>query len=377
MDNPFTIRLYDKHLSRTGWVNNPLELSITPAHNQVGSATISVASNHKYLDALRTHGARAVIHYYDEHLMSGYITRRAGAGPSRTGRFDFTLQDDLWLIWRMLGWPAPGSSITAQGTKSDVRTGAAETVAKAFVSANLAHNTVDPIVVAPDLGRGSSISPPGIRMTNLADALMTLVDTAGIGLSARQVGTEKQGTGILLDAYVPRVYPHILSEAAGTIASYSWSDDDPTMTRNIIGGPNEGTNRQFRQSIDGALETDYGYTNEGFVDASSADTVAAILKAGTDALTENGPKAGFSVELAETKNFRYGGSGVHVGDQVPVDIGGNTLTDVLRKATLTFNPDDGLVIEPNIGDHTDDPTEKVLDYVDKLSRGVDNLRTQR
>jgi hypothetical protein len=371
MDNPFTITVYDKAFVRQGWVNDPIAVQVIPRHNAVGTATITVTSNHRKLDALIAPGARVVIEYKGEHAMSGYITKREGQGPITEGTITLTVSDDLWLIWRMLGWPVPGALLTAQGVKEDSRTGAAETVAKAFITANLAHNTVDPITVATNQARGSSIGPIKTRMAILADVLMTAVDGAGIGLQARQVGNR-----IVLDAYVPRTFPHTLSELAGTVLSWTWSNSDPTITRAIIGGPNENTSREFRQVVGTATETLYGYTVEGFADARSAINNAEIDAAGTTALTEGMDKRGFAVVLSESKVFHYGDVGVRVGDKVTISIGDRTMTDVLREATLTFDRDNGMVITPVIGERTDDPDRNLASFIGGLARGIRDLRTR-
>ena len=368
--NPFTITLYDKTLTRTGWLNDPASLKVVPRHDAIGTAEITVPSSHRKVPRLAAKGARAVIEYHGEHLMSGYIRGRSGQGPTASGQFTYTLEDDLGLVQRMLGWAKPDAAINAQTTKADTRTGPAETVAKAFVEAQLAHNTVDLIQVAPSLGRGSVITVSS-RMKVLSDQLMDAVDKAGVGLSAKQVGSH-----IVLDAYTPRVYPHTLSEAAGTITNWSWSDSDPAMTRAIIGGPNTDTSREFRQIIDSAREEALGYTVEGFVDAQSATGYTEMDAAGTAALAEAGPKAGFSLELSETKNFRYGGDGVRVGDQVTVDIGGQTMTDILREATLLFDPENGLVVTPTIGEHSDDSSTILANFLTAVRRGISDFRTR-
>ena len=284
MDNPFDITLYNKAMTRIGFLNDPASIVVTPRHNAIGSAVITVPTSHRKVSLLRD--TRAVIRYNGEHLMSGYITTGNLTIPRSSGMVSVTVQDDLWLLWRILGWAAPAAAINAQTTKSDTRTGAAETVAKTFVSAQLAHNTVDPIQVATSLGRGATITVSS-RMKVLADVLMDAVDAAGIGLSARQVGTS-----IVLDAYTPAVYPHVLSEDSGTVLSGEFSWSAPTATRTIVGGPNVDTSREFRQRTDPTLEADLGYTIETFTDAQSATGSSQMDAAGDAALAAAGRKSG-------------------------------------------------------------------------------------
>lgn len=384
--NPFEVTIYDKSLARRGFLNDFVSISVTPRHNAVGVASLVVAADHKRLPILKMPGARLGIRFRSpldadqttrEHLMSGYVTNGNAQGPQATGTVTVSIEDDLGLLDRMLGWPVPSdTTLTAQGVKQDSRTGPAETVAKAFVSAQMAHNIIDPITVAATHGWGTSITA-ACRMSTLGDTLFSLVDKAGVGLSAKQVNNASgtQGTSIQLDAYQPKVYPYKLSESARTVTNwtYSWADG---VTRVIIGGPTtdgQPTSRQFKQIVD-PREADWGYTREAFVDASSAESSSgvtltqAITKVGTDYLAENAPKFGFTVEMSENKTFHYGGNGVHVGDKVTVNVMGSTFTDVLREATLTFDADTGLVVTPTIGEHSDDPDVVLGKFVTDIAR---------
>lgn len=370
MDSPFHITLYDKNLVRTGFLNDPVELTVNPKHNAVGSAVITVASNHRRLGLLRD--ARVVIEYQGEHLMSGYTTSGTLTLPRTQGTATVTVQDDLWLMWRMLGWPQPGHAdpYGNQGTKDDPRTGPAETVVKEYVTANMFHNAVDPIIVATDLARGADITVAS-RMKVLADVLMDAVDKAGIGLSARQVGTD-----IVLDAYEPDVYPHLLSEDAGTVLTGEFSWAAPTATRTIIGGPDAGTSREFRLVTDATLEADLGYTIEVFTDGQSSTGSSEMDEAGVAALAAATAKSGISLGLSDSAVFKYGPGGVHVGDQVSVEVGGAVFTDVLREATLSFTADAGLVVTPAVGQRTDDPDRTTYAFLAALTKGIRDLRTR-
>jgi hypothetical protein len=100
-----------------------VSLTVTPRHNNIGSAQLVVPSDHRRLPLLLADGARLVIDYRGERLMSGYIRNPFGDfGPD--GTMTFPVQDDLWMLERMLGWPVPTAAISAQGAKAqDTRTG--------------------------------------------------------------------------------------------------------------------------------------------------------------------------------------------------------------------------------------------------------------
>lgn len=348
-DNPFAIDLYDKTFHRVGWVNDPISIECIPRHNQVGTATLVVPGNHRRLGQLLDEGARVTIDYGGERALSGVVNNPSGSyGPD--GQFTLPIVGDQWLLQRMLGWALPSAAIDAQGAKEDKRTGPAETVLKGFVAANAAH-MVDPITVAADLARGTTITVSS-RMKQLSEILLTAIDQAGIGVSVTQVGTR-----LVVDAYVPKVYSRNLSLPARTVLTADWSRTDPTINVAITGGNLTGTSREFGRVRAGDLEARFGYTIESFVDAGSTESSTARDAEGTKALADGGPKSGLKLTLSESKSFRYGGeNGVHVGDRVTVDLGdGATTTDLLREVTLSYSRDNGLAVTPSVGDHEDDP----------------------
>jgi len=337
----------------------------------IGTASVELPTSHRKLPLITALGARVVIERDGEHLFSGPMRGITSTGPRSTGTVVVTFEDDFRLLSRILGFPVPTFFAAVQGAKSDVRVGPAETVAKGFLADNLVRfNGVGlPVTVEPPHGWGSTVRVES-RMAPLADKLLTVVDGAGVGLSVRQTGA-----GLRCEAYQPRVYPRTLSEDGGTVTGWSYSYQAPTATRTVIGGPDQETARTFQQIIDTAREAEHGDVIEVFTDAGGADSAAALTAAGQATLDEGAAKSGFSVELSETKVFRYGGDGVRVGDRVTVDIGGQLLTDVLREANLVWNRDTGLTITPTIGADTS-VDKKMASIILKLARGIRDLRTR-
>jgi hypothetical protein len=310
-----------------------------------------------------------VIERDGEHLFSGPMRGVASSGPRTEGAVTVTFEDDFRLLSRVLGWPLPNSPVTSQGVKSDVRTGPAETVAKGFITANAMVRLALPVIVEPTHGWGDTVTVDS-RMAVLADKLTPVLEASKVGLRVRQ-----SGTSLLVEAYQPRVYPRTLSEDGGTVTRWSYTYEGYTATRTVIGGPLENTDRQFIERIDVPRETLYNDVIEVFTDAQSADNVAAMDAAGVTALRETAAKSGFSIELSETPTFRYGTNGVKVGDMVTVDISGETITDILREATLSWNREEGFTVTQTVGrESTTD--RKIADLFLKLARGMRDLRTR-
>lgn len=368
-DSPFTLTVYDKSLNRLGWVGDPLAVKVTPRHWQIGTLDLTVPMNHRLLPQLTADGGRITCDYRGEQIFSGPWRSLSGDGPTSSGSVTISYEDDVRLLWRLLGYPTPANDATDQPDQEDKRTGPAETVLKGFVSANKGR---DPrtISVVSSAGRGSTVTV-GIRMVPLADKLADVCDKAGIGVKVRQVSG-----GLQVDCYVPQTYPRSLTEAGGAVIGWSWSSSAPSATSAITGGPNTGTSREFNKVDDTARAAAWGDYIESFVDASSAALTADILAAGQKALDEAAPRGGFSLQLSETSTFHYGGAdGVHVGDRVTVTVGGFSRTDVLREATLTWDRDNGFRVSPTVG--TDDSADKKLaQFLAKLRRGIRALQTR-
>jgi hypothetical protein len=372
--NPLDISIWSPTFHRLGWCNDPESVTVTPRHLLVGAASITVPLDHPKLPLLGAAGSRLVIKYLDKVVMSGPIRATEGTGGKYSGTIKYSIESDERLLWRLLGWPSPGSPITSQGILQDVRSGPAETVLKGYISANAARLGL-PVTVATDLGRGSAIKA-AIRMQALSDVLLPLLSNSGIGLSVVQDAPDSGvGSGLIMDVYQTSTYPFTLTEDSGIIQSWSWSTQLPSVTRVIVGGQGVGTSRQFVQVTDTATESSNGDIIEGFDDGSDVYLTADLPTRGQEMLTEGAAKAGLSVQFSETENFRYGDA-LNVGDTLPLEVGpGITVTDVLTEATLSWTRDDGFTATPTAGDRTDDPTKLLVRQLVKLGRAVRKLAT--
>lgn len=370
---PFKIAVYDKSMQRRGWIGDPEEVRFSPKFNGVGMVEITVSSNHVRVPDLMKAGARVVVTYAGTETISGPVRGRSGAGPALQSKMTFTIEDDIRLLWRVLGWAAPTRPVTNQGDDETAywrATGRAETIVKNAVRANAVTRLGLPVRIAPDLGRGQNI-PGGVslRFHPIADRVLTPVEQAGLGVSVRQDGPDTKGTGLVMDVYEPRQFPRALSEAGGTIKDWKWNQSPPEATRVVAGGAGEGTAREFYTTANTARESDWGDMIEVFRDARDAETTATLVARAAETLSEGAPTSGLSLTLAETPIFRYGGAGgVRVGDTVTARLAnGVEITDVLREATITWTADDGLNVTPVVGDITDDPTQEIADAVSRLA----------
>jgi hypothetical protein len=367
--NPFTLRVYDKNFNFQGFIGDPRTVVATPRFNVAGTLRVDLPGTHEQLANMSADGARVVCHYYDELLISGPVTSIVGTGPLATSVIAFYVDDDFRILDNTLGWPLPTAAVTSQTVENYKASGPAETVFKNLVTANCKTRLGMPVTVAASSGRGSSIDV-SLRFDSIADKMFPVMDNAGVGCKVYQ-----SGSGLIVDCYTPKTFPFVLSEDSGIVQNWAWTSSAPTATRTVVGGQGEGTARVFTLmvSTDGR-EAAVGYPVEKFTDARDADTATLLTSRGQAALDEGVSKSGFSLTLAETDNFRYGGDGVHVGDMVTVDIGAATRTDILREATLSFTSDKGLSITPTVGEIQDSPDRQVANFLKSLRKGIAQLR---
>lgn len=371
MECPFGITVFDKAFGRRGFVGDPTALVTTVRHNAIGTSTLTLPADHRRVADLAARGARVVITYDGQHLLSGPVRRLRAVGPRSSSTVAVDVEDDLRLLFRVLGWPNPAAALTAQTPAYDKRSGPAETVLKGYVTANAVTRLGLPVTVAPNLARGGSIST-ALRFNPLADKLLLAVDQAGLGVTVRQ-----SGAGLLLDVYEPTTYPRTLTERSGVVVTWEFSTAGPTVTRGVTGDQGELTARSFTAFSDPARESEFGDVIEVFRDARDTAAPAEVAARSAETLAEGAPKTGIKVELAETKTFRYG-STVRVGDRVPLEVGpGFTHTDVLREAVLSFTRDQGLVVTPVVGERTDEPSTALAKALGRSLAAIRDLRAGR
>lgn len=346
-----------------GWVGRPLDVKPVIRHNIKSTATFKVDADHKRASDLMSPGARVDIYRHGEFQMSGPV--RLSAGQFATdAALTFTVEDDFRLLNNWLAWPKPTAAVTAQDVEYRTITGPAETVVKTVMAEN-ALRLGFPLTVAPDQGRGA-VGTYTFRFHPAYDRLFPAVDQAGIGVTVKH-----SGNGLLLDCYEPRNYPHLLSPESGTVVGGSYSLAAPTATRIVVGGNGEGVARDFRTFPDAPREVEWNDVIEIMRDARDSGSGDIYAARANESLTEGAPMAGLSLELTETKHFRYGGDGLNRGDLVTALIGGQPYADTLREVRLSWDKKDGDVATPVIGERSDDTDIRTAKSIRALRR--DNM----
>lgn len=383
MDSAFEIRVYSKSMQRLGWITDPVSLTFNPKKNAAGTFTITLDSDHEMIPDLMTEGSRIWVDFRGEQW-SGMVGPVEGKRDSDDrGSVTFTAVDDIVILNEMLGYPQPGSAVTSQGTKTDTRSGKAETVLKGFVSANAGRFPY--LSVAADQGRGATIGPLSSRMAKLGELLLPELDSVRVTVVQRDVGGVQK---LVLDVVTPEAWGPVLYDADGAIDSWTYSRTPMTATHSVVMGAGEGTDREFRQVSDATASALWNRVIETTTDTrdlqldttttdlnTQAKVDAAMDARGKTDLAEQAAKSGLSVVLSETDDFFYGVGGVTIGTAVQMAVGNvPQIADTISEAQITWTADEGLVVKPIVGERSDDTSSALWGQIQRLSGQLNRMQ---
>lgn len=433
MENPFEITVYDRDFVFVGFVVNPTFAHFVPAWQSQGYGSFMLAADNPHSAALQAKGARVVVQYKGEHLMSGPVRSRRG-DLIANGTVTYQILDDRRILVNTLAWirprnPLMPASLSALG-QAYLKPGKAQTTGsvvhqtpyfqwptmtsseqaiKHLVTENVVVRLGRPVTVMPNLGRGPNPTAilPRPRMEPLKEVIKPILTFSGLGVTMYQtVGT----TGIKFDVREPGEWVQILTPEAGIVRDGVYAIGAPDITRPIVGGPGETSGRSWDGIVGlGNVTADeiayndvieiYREANgdelawpEGLADAlkvpkyypfrAEADDLAAFYQmfadARAEALLEGAGKSGLWMELSETDTFHFGGAdGIQLGDIVTIKASGQTFTNQVSEAMLTFTRDDGLKVTPMIGQREDDPDVVLANTLARVSKAIRTLSTRK
>jgi len=350
--SPFLIEVWDGTSTpfvKAGRIGSYTSSEVILRHNLVGSWRFTLALTDGGVNLFTAAGRRVTIDYRGTRIMSGpaFGIRRARNG--NTDDVEVYGYDDLIWLDRRLAFPNPLATFPADGVAftqavwGDNLADNAETVVKYWVTRNcITRLPVPNLTVATDLGRGP-VKGDAPRFKTVLEACAKLADLSGIGLSVRQVGT-----GLVFDVYESTQQPVRLSRSLGNLRDWEFTSEGPKKTRNVIGLDGEELTRRYMLSKLTSSETGWGIT-ESFYDSSS-DTDAERYQQGLDDLAESVPTYSFTVVPRDTESMRFGDT-YNLGDTVTTELLPSvTLTDKVRQVTITDSVENGVDVQPVVGD---------------------------
>lgn len=354
------VEVRDHNLQRLGVIKpEHRRLRGTPRFRGVGSWSLEVPAEHDLAGELRRPGAGILVTGPEDVWWSGPVSEPALDAGTRDPRGTLTARgvtDDVVLA-DALAWPEPANpDVTTQAAAHDVRAGAAETVMRAYVNANVGPaapgdrrgHLASFLTLAPDQGRGRIIEAQP-RFQNLAELLGQLGTLAGLGVRVVQ-----RGDVLVFEITEPvdRTRDIRLDVRNGGLASQNVGTTPPSVTRVVVAGQGQGEERTLlaRTSPDAAdAEAAWGRIVERFKDQRQTDETDRLEQAGDEDLADGGFTATNVAVVPGSETGLLFGTHWQLGDPVTVVVEGQETTSVVTEATVLADSK-GLRVGMGIGD---------------------------
>lgn len=363
-----TIEVRNNNLERVGQLT-PTDLvgfSAVLRDKEVGSWSIKLPVGNPLAEELVKPDAGIIVSTDEGTLLSGptisVVLSQNTDNPE--GTYEITGADDSIVLTERLAYPTPATAdVTAQTVAYDVRTGAAETVLKGYVAANIGPTAptvrrVTGLTVEADLARGNTVTGSA-RFTNLQELLKGIADVGEVSFTIEQVGT---GLVFQVTEPVDRSAEVRLDLYNGRLKSSDYAYSQPLTTRVIVGGDGDDATRTFleRTSADSlAAETLWGRRIETFVDSRNTTNTTELQAAADEVLVVDG-KTQLSVSIAPSDDqTMLFGKDWNLGDKVTVVVGSTELVAVVTEVGLLIS-EDGVRIGATVGE------PRGLDYESQL-----------
>lgn len=324
--------------------------------NNVGNWSIPLPAGHVMADALRSPGAGIIVTGPSGVILSGPTTsaKLSQTQEDPKGTWEITGVDDSIILAERLAYPTPTvSDVAAQTKEYDARTGVASTVMHAYVSANIGATAtvarkIANLTAAADPGLGSSVSASA-RFDQLGELLAGIAAIDGLVFDVRQSGTNLE---FLVFAPTDRSATVRMDIDNNRLTQASYVYRAPVMTRSIVGGQGEGTQRIFQEVTNTdslAAETSWGRRIEVFKDQRNAVQDAELTQAGLEELVVKGRTIeGVSVSPTDDLTMAYG-TDWGLGDKVSIVVGSTTVTRTVTEVGLLIS-EDGVRIGATVGE---------------------------
>ena len=354
-----TLRVRDADLAPGEYLDDYVWELIDPL---AGVASLRVTGTARSLMPGRFAGAGVTFDDPDGLLFSGDLV---DVSADSSQAMSLIYHGDTARAWGALAYPSPTADWEHQSVvDTDVRTGPAESVALAYLAANLgpaahASHRVTGLVVPASAGRGPTVTRTA-RFDLLGPLVTDLLLLAGLRWRVRQVGDHLEVQVLTCPDLSDSAKWGTSADGAGgeVLPGWSYRITRPTHTRAMVAGGGEGTARLMREVITTAslaAEAAWGRRLPTFIDQRQTTIPAELVTAGEEALAGVAATVRVNATLTDYDDVQLG-STVPVGSWVSIDLAGQvSMRAQITQITITGNTD-GIrrtaVIGPPEGDIT-------------------------
>jgi len=317
-------------------------------------------------EALRQPGAGIIVTIGDAVFVSGPLEAPLleYTDEHPRGQWTFEGPTDEAFVEDPVAFPDPSEADPgAQSRSNDVQAGPAESLLKYYVRANVGEDAVPeracpfPLVCEADTALGPTVerSP---RFTNLLAVLQSIAAESGWAFDVVQQRDPVDGERLVFRTRQPRDLRLELEfdTEAGNLDEGSTLVSPPMVTRVIVGGQGEGTERQLLQvtTLESESEEElWMRRRELFLDQRQTDSEDELIGAAKAELVE-ALQLRYGIKLVLPAALEY--SEFDVMDQVRVVLGAEPVDTYIATKTVTVTTD-GVRLSATVGNPQDDDVQ--------------------
>lgn len=375
----YKIYVRDQYFNRVAEIDDYQQLELKPSFNAVGAWQLTLPTNTDAANELIKPQAGIIVVRNGITLFSGPVNQKGRKWDANSDVLTVSGFDDMIFLQQHLAYPVPGGP--PYTNDYDVRTGATETIIKAYVNANIGSgastNRKINITTDTDLGRGSTVTGRA-RFDTLLELCASIALQGGdLGFKVVQVGNALQ-----FQVYQPsdKTASVVFSPLLGNLLDFEYTETNPETNYVIAGGGGVGAARTIVESGDSNSISTFGRV-ESFLDQRDTTDITELNQAISGELSQKASQNSLNITPIDTDGIAFGRD-YNLGDKVtvvltkpnevveietlyyyisafqtvPVDVEKvkeiqevfDTIKDVVRQLTITITPD-GELITPNIG----------------------------
>lgn len=324
--------------------------------NNVGSWSITLPYGHPLGELLRLPGYGIVLTGPNDNTILSGPTLSAKLTQSQDnteGNWEIEGVSDDVILAERLAYPTPTTAdVTAQTVGFDVRSGAAETVIKAYINANIGSSApiarqISTLTVEADGARGTTVNASA-RFDTLQDLIYNLAQVSGLGYVVSQ-----SLSNLVFSVFEPvnRSATIRMDVQNRRLSSSIYKYATAKVTRAIVGGRGEAENRLFVERTNAnslAAELSWGRRIEVFKDARRSEDTDELNTAGDELLTDLGKTVvEMSVVPSSDQSMVYGVDWF-LGDRVTIVANDIESTAVVTEVGISIGSD-GVRVGATVG----------------------------
>jgi hypothetical protein len=373
----YQIYVRDQYFNRVAEIDDFQSLEIKPTFNLVGAWQMVLPTDCPAAYELVKPQAGIIVVRNGVTLFSGPSNQRQRKWTMDDDSLTISGYDDMIFLQNHLSYPTPlGPPFP---NDYDIRTGAAETIMKAYINANIGSSASSfrkmPVTTDADQGRGKSVTGRG--------RFQTLLDLCGsIALQGGDLGFKmiQVGNGLQFQVYQPadKTASVIFSPLLGNLLDFNYTESNPSANVVIAGGTGTGANRAFSWKDDSPSIANYG-RYELFIDKRDTSDPTELANAVNEELSNSASQYNLEITPIDTDSIQFARD-YNLGDKVtivlpqPNGADSEIIQDVVRQVTINITPD-GELITPTIGsaDSLSRSTVGVFKQMKKMDKRITNL----